>query len=156
MSNDLARVIDQLVAKGWPRDFLTANPRCWCILTNDTIDDYAAATKDPNSEPGYVPRIKGVRGDLIISPSPHYSITVPINASGCLGRPEVEVFDGQGQWAEGFAGAVEIWGKVNLDNILSSSHRLYLEWELKHLDPEPSLEELEQQLAQRLSKGSAA
>ena len=57
---------------------------------------------------------------------------------------------------DGFAGAVEIWGKVNLDSILSSSHRLYLEWELKQLEPEPSLEELEQQLAERLSKRSAA
>ena len=143
MSNELARLIDQLVARGFSRDEENVIAPCWYIPTAD--DDYENL---PPSEEAIE------EGDhlLVINPG-RYFLFIPIRSKGRLGVAEVKVYDGQVHMGDGFAGAVEA---INLDSLLSQSRRLYLEWELKQLEPEPSLEELEQRLAQRLSQRSAA
>ena len=144
MSNDLTRLIDQLVARGFSRDGENVIAPCWYIFSSGLDADWEDRTPSEKELE---------QGDywLVINPG-RYFLFIPIYPRGRLGTAEVKVYDGQVHMGDGFAGAVEA---IKLDNLLSQSRRLYLEWELKQLEPEPSLEELEQQLAQRLSQREA-
>ena len=87
----------------------------------------------------------------MINPKPaRYSIYIPVRTCGHFGNGAVEVHDGQVHHADGFAGCVEIHCGPKLEWLLNDAHRLYLEWELKQFEEEKTLDQLEEELKQRL------
>ena len=142
---DLSFLISQLVSKGWPRDYSKVIAPCWYTFASDS------ACEESLEDPDYAPDLTGREGCLVINPKPaRYSIYIPVRTSGHFGNGAVEVHDGQVHHADGFAGCVEIHCGPKLEWLLNDAHRLYLEWELKQFEEEKTLDQLEEELKQRL------
>ena len=136
---ELSNLIAQLVAKGWPRDYCNVKAPCWYTFG-------VSNSPEPLEDPHYAPDLTGADGYLVIHPEPgRYFIHVHVRANGSLGFASVEVHDGQGLSADGFAGCVEADSTQRLQWLLPRAHRLYLEWELKQFEQEKNLAQLEEQ-----------
>jgi len=121
--SELSTVINQLVAKGWPRDYANVSPPCWYCYTK------GSALSEPLEDPDYAPSLEGKESVLVIAPPAAYFLYVDMSPSGELGSTKVEVHDGQGPWGDGTAGTIPVW--PGLDAALAEARLLYLQWEVQ-------------------------
>ena len=121
---DIATVIGQLVARGWPRSYVEVNPPCWYAYSSD--DSWNGVLEDPD----HAPSLEGQKAKLVIAPPAVYYLFVDVAPNGALGATSVEVHDGL-TCADGTAGV--IWEWLGLDEVLAQARLLYLRWEVDEL-----------------------